>query len=140
MWTVARRMLGRNDMVTTVTHRVSVSPLLVGFLDDAERQKLLHFAATFVWADGEVAESERRFVEDLAARLGVTDPERAVAGLLAMPPIAGEVDPASVSPALAAVVRRVALDIIAADGRVDRAEMAMFELLDDLLPPNLKDV
>jgi uncharacterized tellurite resistance protein B-like protein len=155
-------MLRRNDMVTTVTHRIPPSPstsasaatatptLLIGpeaspasparVLDDEERRKLLCFAASFAWADGEVAELERRFVEDLAARLGVANPPQAVAGLLAQPPAPGEVDPASVRPALASLIRRIALDVIAADGRVDRAEMTMFELLDDLLPPDVKDI
>jgi hypothetical protein len=54
--------------------------------------------------------------------------------LLASPPLPEDVDPAKVSPALADVVRRAALHAIAAAGRVDGEEMALFELLDDLLP------
>lgn len=94
---------------------------------------VLRFAATFVWADREVADSERRFLAELARELAVGD-AALVDGLLEAPPAPVEVDPSRVPPALADVVRHVALRAIAADGRVERAEMRLFEILDDLLP------
>jgi hypothetical protein len=103
-------------------------------LSPRERIQLLRFAASFVWADCEVADAERRFMVDLARALGLRRPEARTARLLARPPALEEVDPAAVRPGMADVVRTVALEAIAADGRVEPAEMAMFELLDDLLP------
>jgi hypothetical protein len=93
--------------------------------------QVLRFAASFLWADFEVADAERRFLADLARELDVDD---AVAGLLEQPPTPEDIDPAAVHPSLAGVVRQAALRAIAADGRVCSEEMKMFELLDDLLP------
>jgi hypothetical protein len=104
------------------------SPLDLSPLD---RKQVLRFAASFVWADFEVAEAERRFLTDLARELDVDD---TIDDVLESPPAPEEIDPTSVSPALADVVRATALRAIAADGKVAKNEMAMFELLDDLLP------
>src|SRR5262249_18928628 len=100
-------------------------------LSVGDRIQVLRFAASFVWADLEVVDSERRFLADLARELHVVDAPHEVAGLLAKPPGPEDVDPAAVHPALADVVRHAALRAIAADGRVDPREMEMFELLDD---------
>lgn len=101
-------------------------------LSSADRLHVLRFAASFVWADFEVAASERRFLEDLARELDVDASE--VARLLERAPTPEDVDPSSVSGPAADLVRHAALRAIAADGRVDDAEMQLFELLDDLLP------
>jgi hypothetical protein len=95
--------------------------------------QVLRFAASFLWADCEVADSERRFLTELASELDVDAPH-AIADLLAEPPVPEDIDPASVRPAVADVIRRAVLRAIAADGRVHSDEMKMFELLDDLLP------
>lgn len=99
----------------------------------SEKLKLLRFAASFLWADLDIAEAERTFLLDLAAELDVG---RADAhALLERPPAADEVDPARVHPLLADAVRAVALRAIAADGVVAPKEMQLFDLLDVLLPP-----
>lgn len=103
-------------------------------LSSTDRMQVLRFAASFLWADCEVADSERRFLVDLATELDVDDGGQTVASLLARPPVPEEVDPLSVHPRLADIVRQVVLRAIAADGQVHSAEMRMFELLDDLLP------
>lgn len=103
-------------------------------LSDSDRRQVLRFAASFLWADLEVADTERSFLTDLAHELDSRDADDDVAELLAHPPTPEDVDPASVPPALANLVRRSVLRAIAADGRVDSVEMTMFELLDDLLP------
>jgi tellurite resistance protein len=94
---------------------------------------VLRFAALFLWADLHIADAEQQFLHALARELGVLDPAR-VAELLASPPSADEVDPTRVPPALARKVRDVALRAIASDGRVEPGEMALFHLLDELLP------
>jgi hypothetical protein len=108
--------------------------MVTAALSSTDRKHVLRFAASFLWADLEIAESERRFLTELARELESNDPHEEVAGLLAHPPVPEEIDPASVPPALADVVRHAALRAIAADGKVDGEEMRMFELLDDLLP------
>ena len=122
---MARALLGQNVMVT--------APLS---LSSTDRRQVLRFAASFLWADLEVADSERRFFLDLARELEVSNAAGEVDGLLARPPVPEDVDPTSVPPAVADVVRQAALRAIAADGRVGSEEMKMFELLDDLLPRN----
>ncbi len=94
---------------------------------------LLSFASSFLWSDLEVAPEERRFFAELAEELGLSAGE--AARLLARPPYAEDVDPTRVSPRLAAAVREVSLRAIASDGRVRKREMALFHLLDELLPP-----
>ena len=118
---MARALLWRTVMVTAA-------------LSPTDRKQILRFAASFLWADFEVAESERRFLTELARELDVTDAPAEIAGLLELPPVPEDVDPASVHPALADVVRHAALRAIAADGLVADEKMTMFDLLDDLLP------
>lgn len=103
-------------------------------LSRPDRTKVLRFAASFLWADLELEESERRFLAELARELEVDDAGREIARLIAGPPTPEDVDPAGVPSDMADVVRHAALRAIAADGRVGDDEMHMFELLDDLLP------
>jgi hypothetical protein len=115
---VARALLRQNVMVTSA-------------LSPADRKQVLRFAASFLWADLEIVDAERRFLTELAEELDEPDE---VARLLACPPEPEDVDPASVPPDVADVIRQTALRAIAADGNVEPEEMTMFELLDDLLP------
>lgn len=103
-------------------------------LSSADRTKVLRFAASFLWADLEIADAERAFLTNLARELDVEDAPRELAGLFARPPFPEDVDPAAVDASVADEVRRAALRAIAADGRVHASEMEMFEELDDLLP------
>jgi len=110
-----------------------ISPALS--LDD--RPKVLRFAATFLWADLELADDERQFFSKLARELEV-DAAQADA-LISRPPIPEDIDPNAMSVATADVIRQVALQAIASDGEVHELEMQMFELLDDLLPGRLPE-
>lgn len=103
-------------------------------LSALDRFKVLRFAASFVWADHEIADSERRFLAELATELDVEDGAREVALLLERPPRPEDIDPSNVPAGAADVVRHAALRAIAADGAVEHEEMAMFDLLDELLP------
>ena len=97
-----------------------------------EKLQLLKFAASFLWADLEVANTERAFMAALAVELEVD--EAAALALLDRPPTPDDVDPARVPRSLANAIRTVALRAIAADGRVEPKEMQLFDLLDELLP------
>lgn len=103
-------------------------------LSSADRTKLLRFAASFLWADLEVAPAERRFLTELAAELAIDDAPSELAALFERPPRPEDIDPTRVHPTMADAVRFTALRAIAADGRVSGPEMAMFEVLDELLP------
>lgn len=116
---VARVLLWPNAMLNLA----EVSPL--------ERTQALRFAASFLWADLHIADAERRFLSDLAKELDVS---AEIDELLACPPIPEEIDPNEVTPATAALIRDVALRAIASDGAVKEEEMAMFDVLDELLP------
>lgn len=98
----------------------------------SEKLQLLRFASSFLWADLEVESRERAFMLELASELDV--PHADALALLSSPPDAGDVDPTRIPAPLAGSVRSVALRAIAADGNVARSEMAMFDLLDELLP------
>lgn len=108
--------------------------MLTPALSAADRTKVLRFAASFLWADFEVADAERDFLATLAEELEIDDAPRELAVLFDRPPAPEEIDPAGVGPSVADTVRRAALRAIAADGHVDEREMRLFELLDDLLP------
>ena len=91
---MARALLGQNVMVTAT------------MLSSTDRVQVLRFAASFLWADLEVADAERRFLTELARELDVNDASSEVAGLLAQPPVPEDVDPTSVAPAIADLVRQ----------------------------------
>ena len=102
---------------------------------NADRLCLLRFAASFLWADLQVDLAEHAFFLALARELGVPRASLpTVTEMLHAPPHAEQIDPTRVSPALARTVRSVALRAIASDGRVAPREMALFDLLDELLP------
>lgn len=111
---------------------LNAGPMTVMTSPHAHALCLLRFAATFVWADLHVADAEHAFLHALARELGVAPAP--VAELLASPPDPSEIDPTAVPPELARRVRDVALRAIASDGRVEPSELALFDLLDELLP------
>jgi hypothetical protein len=126
-------LLGQTAMQSVHASAGSTPPLFPSSslsLDD--REKVLRFAATFLWADLELADEERTFFTSLARELDVDD-ARAEA-LLSRPPTPEDIDPNQMTVATADIVRQVALRAIASDGEVHDLEMQMFELLDDLLP------
>jgi hypothetical protein len=101
-------------------------------LDPAQRKNVLRFAASFLWADLEVAEEEQAFFRELGRELAVDVGEGD--DIIGLPPSPENIDPTRVPPELADTVRDVALRAIAADGKVDPREMELFDLLDELLP------
>ncbi len=106
-----------------------------------DRLRVLRFAACFLWADLEIDPRERAFFVDLARELGVPDDAvDEIAAILESPPTGDAIDPTHVPLDLAPTVRDVALRAIASDGRIEPAEMALFDLLDELLPSPLPPV
>lgn len=101
-----------------------------------DRLTVLRFVAAFLWSDLDLDTHERAFFADFARELGVTSASDASLALMLVdgPPDPDVVDPTRVSAALAPAVREAALRAIAADGLVRPKEMALFDLLDELLP------
>ena len=122
---VARALLGQAVMV-------NATPLPL--LSVSARKQVLRFAASFLWADLHLDDTERVFLAELARELDVGGTPDEIEALLAAPPPPEDVDPSSVAPGTADLIRHMALRAIAADGRVGSEEMTMFELLDELLP------
>lgn len=102
----------------------------IASLNRGSRHAIVSIAATFLWADLEMHDTERDFLSALARELDVDlDPD-----LLQRPPAPEDVDPSRVDPRAANAVRSAALRAIASDGRVAPSEMRLFDLLDELLP------
>jgi hypothetical protein len=144
-------MLTTSSVHSSINDQLSIPPSAIGrqviehssatgALSAAERMKVLRFAASFLWADLEVVDSERTFLRELARELDVENATLEVASLLVVPPIPEEIDPNDIDkPEMANAIRQAALRAIASDGVVDENEMKLFELLDELLPKPVKN-
>jgi uncharacterized tellurite resistance protein B-like protein len=102
-------------------------------LSPKDRLRLMKFVCSFVWADLEVKESERAFVERLVKKLRLEDAEVAqVKGWLEVPPRAEEVDPTRIPKEHRQLFLDTIRDVITADGEVAPDEwdnLALFEQL-----------
>ena len=106
----------------------------LGKLDREDRMRLMKFVCSFAWADLEIVDQERRFVNRMVAKLNLKDDEKKqVAAWLELPPRAEEVDPAQVPFAHRQLFLQSAREIIAADGTVSEEERENLSLLEQLL-------
>src|SRR4051812_12909648 len=93
-----------------------------------ERLLLLRFVCSFAWADGDVAEEERRFVRRLVARFDLAEDETLdVESWLVTPPDAPE--PSDVPEEHRRAFLETARAMMFIDGKIDPAEEAHFALL-----------
>lgn len=101
-----------------------------------DRLRLLRFACAFAWADLEIAERERTFVLDLAKKLGSSEDELdRVNAWLTVPPPGEDVDPTDIAPEHRQLFLNAALQMISADGHVDKDEIEVLSLFEQLMPP-----
>lgn len=98
-----------------------------------DRLRLMKFACAFAWADLEIRDAERRFVDGLIVRLELEDARGEILRWLKQPPDPEEVDPTLVPRAHREVFLDVARKLCAADGEVDVKEGAQLLLLEELL-------
>ena len=102
-------------------------------LSSEDRLRLMKFVCSFVWADLEVKESERKFVTRMAKRLHLDASESAlVQAWLQVPPRAEDVDPTTIPREHRQMFLDTIRDVITADGEVDKEEwenLALFEAL-----------
>jgi len=99
-----------------------------------DRLRLMKFVCSFAWADLEIAESERKFVQKLVRKLKLGDDEKEmVEGWLELPPSAEELDPTLIPDAHRSLFLSTAREMIEADGMIADEEVENFELLEQLL-------
>lgn len=103
-------------------------------LEKEDRLRLMKFVCSFAWADLQIADSERRFVQKLVRKLRLSDDEkRQVEEWLELPPPAEELDPTQIPSAHRALFLTTAREMIEADGEIAEEEVENFELLEQLL-------
>ena len=99
-----------------------------------DRLRLLKFVCSFAWTDLQVSVEERALVEELVTHYGLDEAERAqVAGWLAVPPPAEEIDPTDISPEHRQLFYTSVKRMVEADGRVVPGERDSLELFQELL-------
>src|SRR5262245_34565143 len=99
-------------------------------LSAADRRLLFRFLCSFAWADGEVADEERRFVRRLMGKVELSNEERLdVEAWLLHPPDASDVQPRDIP----LEHRHLFVDAMRAqifmDGKVTEEESARLEAL-----------
>jgi hypothetical protein len=98
-----------------------------------DRLRLMKFVCAFAWADLEVKDSERRFVERLIEKLELADDRDQVVRWLKSPPAPEEVDPTRVPAAHRDIFLDAARKLFESDGEVDPKEREQFALLEQLM-------
>jgi uncharacterized tellurite resistance protein B-like protein len=103
-------------------------------LSAKDRLRLMKFVCSFVWADLEVKDSERKFVAKMAKQLHLTDDEQAqVKRWLQVPPRPEEVDPTQIPREHRQMFLDTIRDVITADGEVAPDEWENLKLFEQLL-------
>jgi uncharacterized tellurite resistance protein B-like protein len=103
-------------------------------LDREERMRLFRFVCSFAWADLEVADTERKYVNDLVERLEMDSDERTqILAMLELPPAPDDVDPTEIPNEHRQLFLNAMVGMMTADGRVDTAEVETLSLFGQLL-------
>ena len=98
-----------------------------------DRLSLMKFVCTFAWADLEIQDAERSFVNRLVDKLELGDDREMILKWLESPPPGEEVDPTRVPPEHRELILDAARQLFESDGVVDPKEQEQFELLEQLL-------
>ena len=99
-----------------------------------DRLRLMKFVCSFVWADLEVKDSERAFVQRIVKRLRLDADEAAqVNAWLEVPPRAEELDPTTIPKEHRQLFLDTIRDVIVTDGEVSPAEWENLSLFEQLL-------
>jgi uncharacterized tellurite resistance protein B-like protein len=130
----ARRSRGGGRGKRLARARALVASPVMQKLSSKDRLRLMKFVCSFVWADLEVKESERKFVEKMVKKLRLDDAEAAqVKGWLEVPPPAEEVDPTRIPKEHRQIFLDTIRDVITADGEVASSEWENLALFEQLL-------
>jgi len=111
-----------------------------GDLNKSDRLRLMRFLCSFAWADLEVQDAEKSFVQNTVEKLGLDDEESSkVDQWLKLPPPPEEVDPTDIPVEHRQVFLNMLLQLVGADGRIDSKEMETLALFERLLRPEDDD-
>jgi uncharacterized tellurite resistance protein B-like protein len=103
-------------------------------LSSEDRLRLMKFVCSFVWADLEVKDSERKFVTKMAKKLHLDANEsKLVQAWLEVPPRAEDVDPTTIPREHRQLFLDTIRDVITADGEVAQDEWENLALFEQLL-------
>ena len=98
-----------------------------------DRLRLMKFVCSFAWADLEIQDDERKFVDKMIKKLELEDDRKQIEGWLKSPPDPEEVDPTRVPRAHRQLLLDAAKAVFNADGVIDPKERESFELIEQLL-------
>jgi len=103
-------------------------------LEPVDRLRLMKFVCAFAWADLEVADQERSFVQKMVRQLHITgDDARQVKAWLELPPKVDGRDPNEIPREHRKIFLDVARELVAADGTISEEERENLSLLEQLL-------
>lgn len=103
-------------------------------LEHADRLRLMKFVCAFAWADLEIAEQERSFVQKMLKQLHLGgEDSKQVKAWLELPPKVEELDPNEIPFEHRKLFLSVARELVAADGSVSEEERENLNLLEQLL-------
>jgi tellurite resistance protein len=98
-----------------------------------DRLRLMKFVCAFAWADLEVQDDEREFVNKLIEKLELEADRAQIERWLKTPPPPEEIDPTRVPREHRQLFLDAARAVFNADGVIDPKERENFELLEQLL-------
>lgn len=109
-------------------------------LSNEDRLRLVRFVCSFAWADLEVQDAERGFVNRLLEQLELTDDEQGQAEQwLKLPPRPEDVDPTDIPEEHRQLFLAQVMQLMTVDGVVDPHEMETLTLFERLLRPEGED-
>lgn len=109
-------------------------------LSNEDRMRLVRFMCSFAWADLEVQDSERGFVNRLFEQLELDESEQAQAEQwLKLPPPPEDVDPTDIPQEHRDLFLVQVTKMMTVDGVVDPKEMETLTLFEKLLRPDGED-
>ena len=109
-------------------------------LSKEDRLRLVRFVCSFAWADLEVQDAERGFVQRLFEQLELDESEQAQAQQwLKLPPPPEDVDPTDIPQEHRDLFLVQVTQMMTADGVVDPNEMETLTLFEQLLRPQAED-
>lgn len=103
-------------------------------LSSQDRLRLMKFVCSFVWADLEVKDKERKFVAKMSKKLHLDEAEaKLVQAWLEVPPRPEEVDPTTIPREHRQLFLDTMRDVITSDGQVAADEWENLALFEQLL-------
>jgi uncharacterized tellurite resistance protein B-like protein len=127
-------VLAANDTSDDIRVSLSSAAMKLSHLEHGDRLRLMKFVCAFAWADLEIADQERSFVQKMTKQLGLTgDDSKQVRQWLELPPKVDELDPNEIPLQHRKLFLQVARELVAADGNVSEEERENLALLDQLL-------